>query len=184
MILCFTLLGFASSPLLNCGVIIACRKEFVQFPALCWQLPADLCFHISAESVPLEQGQWQADVAAIFTSPAYLSSRWATHWNSPKVPPKIKEWLCNKSGPLLTCSSLTASRELHSTTLQCLFAKGSSQCSCSFWCRKNNCLGKLNVPCTGKTTLAKWSSLEWQIKSKHTRTTNSSRKTLPFTSLV
>ena len=71
--------GFASSPLLNCGIITAFRKEFVRFPALCWQQPAALgCFlrvHNSAESVPLEQGQLQADVTTTLPRPDYLPSR-------------------------------------------------------------------------------------------------------------
>lgn len=85
---------------------------------------------------------------------------------------------------LAPCSSLTASRWLHSTTLLCPFSKGSSQCSCRFRCRGSNCLGELTVSCTGSTTLSKWGSSEWQIKTKHTRTTHSLRETLPFTYLI
>lgn len=83
VILCLAVPGFASAPLLNRGIIIACRKEFVQFLALRWQQPAALCcfpcFHNSAEPVPLEQGQVQADVPTTLPSPDYLSSLVGQH---------------------------------------------------------------------------------------------------------
>lgn len=93
VILCLAVPGFASAPLLNHGIIIACRRELFQFPALC----CFCCLHNSAESVPLEQGQLHADVTTTLPSPDYLSSRWATYWYSLKKPPKITEWLWNKS---------------------------------------------------------------------------------------
>lgn len=71
VILCLAVPGFASTPLLKCGIIITCRKEFVQFPAFNWQQPAApccfSCFHNSAEFVPLEQGQMQADAMSTFS---------------------------------------------------------------------------------------------------------------------
>lgn len=64
---------------------------------------------------------------------------------------------------LVPCSlALHTSRCLHSTTLLCLFAEGSSQSWYGFWCRESSCF--LTISYTGNTALSKGSSLEWWIK--------------------
>lgn len=142
VILCLGVPGFESAPLLNHGIIIACRKEFVQFPALCC-FP---CLHDSTESVPLEQGQLHADVTTLH-SPDYLSSRRATYWYILKKPPKITEWLKQilVLWPLAHYLLLQGGLQHSSkTTLQCLRAKGSSQrCSLSHLVQGKQLLEKI-----------------------------------------
>lgn len=140
--------GFASAPLLNRGIIITCRKEFGRFPALCWQQPAAMCcypcFHNSAESVPLKQGQLQTDVTTTLPSPVYLSSRWATYWYSPKKLPKVTEWPWNTSwasAHLLTTLLLQGSfaalqwHNPHAFVLK----DPHRDVPFLFWCKESNC---------------------------------------------
>lgn len=149
VILCLAVPGFASTPLLNRGIIIACRKEFVQFLALRWQQPAALCcfpcFHNSAEPVPLEQGQVQADAPTTLPSPDYLSSLAGQHTGTvPRSLQKYQKDCDTKPEPLPACSPLTASRWLCSTPMtqpsHAFVQKDPRRdVPVRFWCRENHC---------------------------------------------